>query len=62
MKVGERCVERHDSYSLQVRGGEVLVERAQVVHGEGQAQQVDQDPEEVQDIMPIRSLREINCL
>ena len=33
-----------------------MVELAEVVHGQSQAQEVDQDPEEVQNIMTARTL------
>ena len=57
MEVGEGGEKGHHSRSLEVRGGEVLVELTQVIHGEGQAEEVDQDPEEVQDIVPVWTLK-----
>ena len=57
LEVGKGGEERHHPDCFQVRGGEVLVELMQVVHGEGQAEEVDQDPEEVQDIVPVWTLK-----
>ena len=60
LQARKRGEERHDPDSLQVRGGEVLVELAQVVHGQRQAQEVDQDPEKVKNIMPVRTLSNVS--
>ena len=57
MEVGDGGEEGHHPRGLQVRGGEVLIELAQVIHGEGQAEEVDQDPEEIKDIVPVRTLK-----
>ena len=57
MEVGDGREEGHHPRRLLVRGGEVLIELAQVIHGEGQAEEVDQDPEEVKDIVPVRTLK-----
>ena len=57
LEVGDGGEEGHHPGSLQVRGGEVMVELAQVIHGEAQAEEVDQDPEEIKDIVPVRTLK-----
>ena len=57
LDVREGGEERHKPDSLQVRRGEVLVQLAEVVHGQGEAQHVDEDPEEVEHVMTIRTLQ-----
>jgi len=46
-----------DSDCLKVRLAEVLVKLVQVVHGQEDAQQVDEDPQNVQNVVTKRTLR-----
>ena len=54
--VWEGVEERPNLESLQSNRGEVLIKLVEMVHGEGQAEQVDENPEEVKHIMTVGTL------
>ena len=52
----QRGEETRDPDGGEVLGGEVPVEAPELVEGEHDAQEVDQDPERVEDVVPVRAL------
>ena len=50
--------ETRDPDGGEVLGGEVPVEAPELVEGEHDAQEVDQDPERVEDVVPVRTLNQ----
>ena len=53
----ERGEEAGDSDRGEVLGGEVPVQPLELVEGQEDAEQVDHDPERVQDVMPVWTLQ-----
>ena len=55
----KRSEEPSNSDSSKVLGGEVSVESLELVQCQHDAEQVDQDPESIEDIVTIRTLVQI---
>ena len=53
----QRCEEAGNSNRSQVLGCEVSVEPLELVQGQEDTQQVDHDPQSVQDVVTIRTLQ-----
>ena len=58
----QRGEETRDPDGGEVLGGEVPVEAPELVEGEHDAQEVDQDPERVEDVVPVRALKYVHQL